>query len=163
MALKVIQVNLQHKKAASAAFCIFVVKENVDITLIQEPWVHQGCVSGLGDCKGKLIHCGTGERFRSCILVHSGIQCLPMVKFCSRDLTTIQIDQQITGGHRGLILSSVYLPYDVGNPPTRELEQLADHCTNNGDHIIYGCDANSHMKSGVAVMSTPEVSTYQNF
>ena len=67
-----------------------------------------------------------------------------MVKFCSRDLTTIKIDRQITGGHRGLILSSVYLPYDVGNPPTRELEQLADHCTNSGDHIIYGCDANSH-------------------
>ena len=57
MALKVIQVNLQHKKAASAAFCKFVVKENVDIALIQEPWVHQG----LGDCKGKLIHCGIGD------------------------------------------------------------------------------------------------------
>jgi hypothetical protein len=43
--LRVLQVNLHHSKAASAALC--VVMKNCDVALVQEPWTYKGVIKGL--------------------------------------------------------------------------------------------------------------------
>ncbi|KAG8327156.1 hypothetical protein J6590_024540 [Homalodisca vitripennis] len=52
--LRVLQINLQHSRAASAAFCQFFLQEGFDLALIQEPWLHQGRVAGLNETKERL-------------------------------------------------------------------------------------------------------------
>jgi hypothetical protein len=42
-----IQANLQHSIAASSILTRTVGVKGVDVALIQEPWYHKGCVSGL--------------------------------------------------------------------------------------------------------------------
>ena len=155
MPLKVLQINLQHSKAASAAFCRYLLKEDVDVALIQEPWIFKGRVAGLGECKGRLIYCDKENSSRTCIFVRSDIQCLPLLEFCSRDITTVKLDRHTKEENKGLVLSSDYLPHDGGNPPTRELEQLVEHCTRRGEQTILGCDTNS----GAARIPIQEVST----
>ncbi|KAG8302841.1 hypothetical protein J6590_023184 [Homalodisca vitripennis] len=51
---RVLQINLQHSRAASAAFCQFFLQEGFDLALIQEPWLHQGRVAGLNQTKERL-------------------------------------------------------------------------------------------------------------
>lgn len=91
-----------------------------------------------------LIHCSKGSQIRTCILVRKGIQCLPLLEFYSSDITKVKINCHVGGGNRDLTLSPVYLLYDGGNSPNRELEQLVVHCIQRGDQTIFGCDTNSH-------------------
>ena len=71
---KIVQINLQHKKAATAAFCKFMVEEDNDLALIQDPWIHKGSVAGLGGAKGKLIYSNSINNTRTRILVRNGMQ-----------------------------------------------------------------------------------------
>jgi hypothetical protein len=41
----VLQVNLHHSRAASAALCVAMRK--YDVALLQEPWTHKGETKGL--------------------------------------------------------------------------------------------------------------------
>jgi hypothetical protein len=50
---KIIQVNLHHSRAASAAIC--VAMRNCDVALIQEPWTYNGEIKGLKEVGGELI------------------------------------------------------------------------------------------------------------
>lgn len=57
--LMFLQMNLQHSKVASAAFCQYFYRGGFDLVLIQKPWLHRGKVAGLSDnnVKGaKLIY-----------------------------------------------------------------------------------------------------------
>jgi hypothetical protein len=62
-ALRILQINLQHSKAALSER---INKENVDLVLIQEPWFHKSRVMGLGGVKGKLIYNSSIENLRTC-------------------------------------------------------------------------------------------------
>jgi hypothetical protein len=42
-----IQANLQHSIAASRILTGTVGGKGIDMTLIQEPWYHKGCIRGL--------------------------------------------------------------------------------------------------------------------
>ncbi|VEN43545.1 unnamed protein product [Callosobruchus maculatus] len=50
--LRVMQINLQHKKAATAALCKIFEAEAIDVALIQEPWISGKRVMGLGNIRG---------------------------------------------------------------------------------------------------------------
>jgi hypothetical protein len=50
----VLQVNLHHSRAASAAVCIAM--KRCDVALIQEPWTYKGVIKGLGVVGGELIY-----------------------------------------------------------------------------------------------------------
>jgi len=144
--LKVLQINLHHSKAASAAFCRTASAQNIDIALIQEPWLVKGRVAGLNEAKGELIYCRTIQNVRTCILVRNRTQCLPCIEFCSRDITAVKVRNNVRGRTSGdVILCSAYLPYDaVQLPPTRELASLVEQRIVSGGHLLVGCDANAH-------------------
>ena len=51
--IKVVQINLHHSRAASALMCMKLLADNIDVALIQEPWLSGGKIRGLR-CKGGL-------------------------------------------------------------------------------------------------------------
>lgn len=142
--MRVIQVNLHHSRAATAALC--KVMSGFDIALIQEPWTYKGNIRGLSGGHWTVIYCTTSENPRTCIIVRKGINILPLTDLCCRDLVAVQIKSSETEGPRGVTLGSVYLPYDDPNPPpTPELVNLVNRCRGtNGSHLVIGCDANAH-------------------
>lgn len=79
--LRILQVNLQYSKAASDAFFHTVALQNVDIALIQEPWMYKDRVAGLNNIQGKLVYCRTINNTKTCILITNGAQCFPCVEF----------------------------------------------------------------------------------
>ena len=146
---KVVQINLHHSKAASASFCQFFLSNNFDLALIQEPWLHRGRISGLGDVKGELIYCPSVGNVRTCILARKELHCTPLIQFCSRDCSAVLITWDQDGRKRSTVIGSVYLPYDSREPPpSRDLELLVEHCSVGNHQLLLGADANAHSKSG---------------
>ncbi len=119
--------------------------EKCDIALIQEPWIHQGKIKGLGGAGGDIVYCRSTQSPRTCIYIKRGIQFLPLVEHCSRDAVAIKVLVTREGLSREIILGSIYLPYDEQElPPTKELKDLISSGRANGSHLILGCDANAH-------------------
>jgi len=144
--IRVLQVNLHHSRAASAA--LSVAMRNCDVALIQEPWTYKGEIKGLKQVGGELIYSRSILYPRICILVKKGFRILPLMHHCSRDLMVVKIKTSSGGGTREIILRLAYLPYDdVEPPPPGELERLVTGCRANGTHLIVGCDANLHHTS----------------
>ena len=144
--MKVLQVNLHHSRAASAA--LSVVMRDCDVTLIQEPWTYNGEIKGLKEVGGELIYSRSTPYPRTCILFKKGFQILLLMHHCSRDLTAVKIKTSDGRGPREVILGSAYLLYDDMEPPApEELERLVTGCRADGTHLIVGCDVNSHHTS----------------
>ena len=72
--MKVLQVNLHHNRAASAA--LRVAMKNCDVALIQEPWTYMGAIKGLKEVSGELIYSRSTQNPRTCILIKKGFQIL---------------------------------------------------------------------------------------
>lgn len=141
--MKVIQINLHHCKAASALLSKKLASENIDIALIQEPWVYRGFVRGV-NCTGGTLYCPNTDNPRTCIYVRDWMNALLKVEFCSRDVTTIETSIREGGRKRILQFSSAYLPYDEPNPPSETVRRLVSHCNETGKELIIGTDANAH-------------------
>ena len=45
--IKVVQINLLYSTAASALMCRKLLADNIDVALIQEPWLSGGKIRGL--------------------------------------------------------------------------------------------------------------------
>ena len=144
--MRVLQVNLHHSRAASAALC--VAMRNCDVALIQEPWSYMGVVKSLKEVGGELIYSRSNQNPRTCILIKKDFQILPLMHHCSRDLTVVKIRGSCDKGLREIILGLAYLPYNEPEPPPpKELEKLVAGCRAKGSHLIIGCDANAHHTS----------------
>jgi len=87
--MKVLQVNLHHSKAVSAA--LSVAMKDCDVALIQEPWTYTGEIKRLKEVGGEPIYSRSIPYTRTCILVKKGFQILPFMHHCSRDLTAVKI------------------------------------------------------------------------
>jgi splicing factor 45 len=82
---------------------------------------------------------------RSCIYIRNHINALPLLKFCSRDATTVRLTYTYGGGNRELVVISAYLPYDSDEQsPTKEVRDITDYCYSRKKQLIIGCDANAH-------------------
>jgi len=144
--MRVLRVNLHHSRAASTT--LSVSTRNCDVALIQEPWTYKGEIKGLQEVGGELIYSRSIPRPRTCILVKKGFRTLPLMHYCSRDLTVVKIKTLGGGRPWEIVPGTAYLPYDdVEPPPPGELERLVTGCRANGTHLIVGCDANSHHTS----------------
>ena len=79
----------------------------------------QGAIKGLKGVSGELIYSRSTQNPRTCILIKTGFQILPLMNHCSRDLTAVKITASGGGRLREIILGSAYLPYDDAEPPPR--------------------------------------------
>jgi len=140
--------HLHHSRAASAALG-FAMKDR-DVALIQEPFTYKGKIKLLKEVDEELINSVSIPYPRTRILVKKGFQILPLMHYCSKELTAVKIKTSVGGVPREIILESAYLQYDdVEPPPPGELERLVTGCRADGTNLIVGCDANSHHTSAV--------------
>lgn len=143
--LRVLQANLQHKKAATATLCRILMEGNIDVALIQEPWLYKGKVGGLGEARGELIYDYNSDNVRACIFVKTELHALKLTNLCFRDQAAIKLKLHMAGTETEAVLASTYLPYDsIQPPPSDELRLLEQHCRLSNQQMIVGMDANSH-------------------
>jgi hypothetical protein len=74
--MKIMQVNLHHSRAASAALCVAMRK--CDVALLEEPWTYRGEIKGLKEVGGELIYSRSTQNSRTCIYVKKGFRILPL-------------------------------------------------------------------------------------
>ena len=92
-----VQANLQHSIAASGILTRTVGARGIDLSLIQEPWYRDGCVSGLGIPGYTLYSVRGKDRSRACILARNmNIRGLP--GFSCRDLVVVLVTYEVDGG-----------------------------------------------------------------
>ena len=105
--LRVLQVNLQHSRVASAALCVAI--RNCAVALIQEPCTYKGEIKGLKEVGGELTYSRSTQHPRTCILVKKDFRILSLMHHCSRDLTAVKIKTSCGWEAEGYILGSAYL------------------------------------------------------
>jgi splicing factor 45 len=117
----------------------------MDVALIQEPWVYGDRIRGLHNRWGILFSAGPGIDSRACISVRNTIQAFPLLELCSRDVVMVRLSFNGEGSIRDLIVTSAYLPYDSDEPPpSGELWDAINYCCRNNLQLIAGYDANAH-------------------
>jgi len=137
--VSVIQINLQHCKAATAVLCKQIARMDSVIVLIQEPWINGSKILGLGTLCQSAYRGSSGDGARSCI-VAKGLNVYNLPRFGTRDLTAVRVEYCQNDVNTCAILASVYMPIDA-DIPTHEVEQLITYCDL---PLIIGYDTNSH-------------------
>jgi len=137
-----VQINLQHCRAAASVLCKQLSEYETVIALVQEPWIRKGKILGLNTKGINLFRgCLTGHP-RTCVLIN-GLHALDSPQFGTKDVTAVRIDYKKADRMQALVVASVYLPIDTA-PPTKELEQLVMHCESKNLPIVIACNSNSH-------------------
>ena len=89
---KFVQINLKHSKLASANLLIFMIKNDITISLIQEPWVRDGKVMGLEHKDFRILYKAIdGGRPRSCIFIHKKFNSFLLSNYSDADNTAVRI------------------------------------------------------------------------
>lgn len=118
-----------------------LLEGQASLALIQEPWVANTQVLGLGTA-GKVLVNSTGIRPRACIIFNNNVDFLPIPEVCSDDLVAAFVDLKGWSGAR-VIVCSAYLPGERDNP-TGDLAKVVDYAALNNAELLVGCDANAH-------------------
>jgi hypothetical protein len=66
-AIKFVQINLHHGKAATTTLCQQLAEGKVDVALIQEPWIYRDQIRGLTNCRGIIYSVAPENNAESCI------------------------------------------------------------------------------------------------
>ncbi|XP_037939932.1 uncharacterized protein LOC119673149, partial [Teleopsis dalmanni] len=136
---KVVQINLKHSKCATDNLAVLLREEDIDLAIIQEPWVHSSCVKGLNINGYNLFYDKGQGKPRSCILAKTHLNAFLCSHLSSLDITTIRIERKLKPA---ILVTSAYMPHDDEAPPEGVLlvqnfaqtEKLA---------LLMGCDANA--------------------
>ncbi|XP_047508580.1 uncharacterized protein LOC125051980 [Pieris napi] len=135
-----IQANLQHSQTASASLRRLLETNPKTIAAIQEPWIRNGKICGLGSTGGKLLLDTSVSNPRTCIILPKHVPAFLINELCSRNLTAIRLHRN---NQPDVVLASAYLPGDE-DVPTPELGLLADYCEREKLELIIAADSNAH-------------------
>lgn len=135
--LNMLQINLHHSKLASSNLVSVLAKEDIDIVLIQEPWIRENSqVCGLKLKGFTLCHVKGEGRVRSCVMIKSNLNFLFAEDRSDEDVVVVVLRV----GSKTLTTVSAYFPIDNDTIPSGKIQQVVDK----GDDYIIGCDANAH-------------------
>lgn len=115
--LNIIQINLHHCRAAALNLAAALLRMGVDVALIQEPWQRRGVVCGLNIRGYNILTPTSREKVLSCIVVKSNLNYLFLSNLSNADLTVARLETGSGEGGSGMLVASVYLPYEAPNPP----------------------------------------------
>lgn len=93
--IRLVQVNLKHKICAVENALINFNINNIDVALIQEPWIRHGKVMGFASKEYKLFYKTSSVenyRPRACILVKNTINAFLLPSFSDGDTTTVCLE-----------------------------------------------------------------------
>jgi len=137
MSLRLLQINLHHSKAASAALLLRLTEGGADLVLVQEPWVVGGKVAGLGTKEYKLMLDPKEGKIRTCILAKRHLSIFLLRNYSNGDNTAVSLELQSDS----IRVLSAYWAFEKENPPVRG---LAEECEKLKNGLVIGCDANAH-------------------
>jgi len=135
-----LQINLHHSKAASAALLIRLATGNIDVVLIQEPWIVGNNICGLSTPLYKLFYTKGKGKTRTCILTTTHFNAYLIPQFSEGDLTTVRLE---LSEHTHHTIASFYLAHDYDGPLPHTTTQQLIHA-HPSKELILGGDANSH-------------------
>ena len=137
--IRVIQINLHHSKAASAALLLKLTKSEEDIVLIQEPWINGNRICGLRMKGYKILYSNNSEKIRSCILGRNNLNIFLIPQYSDGDVTAAGLEV----GNNKIWLASAYMASDKKIPPDN-LGDLITAAEHRKIGVVLGCDANAH-------------------
>lgn len=141
------QINLQHSKAATALLCkrLSMLHTLPYIITIQEPWVHNQRICGLGSLReATILYDERAIRPRTCLIVSNRFAATRLTHFCGQDLVAAKVSYEDGSGWKHLVVASGYFPYDsLLPPPPKAVVELVAHCELKQIGLILCCDANA--------------------
>jgi hypothetical protein len=99
--IKVVQINLHHRRAASALMCRKLLADNIDVALIQEPWRKSEVLR----CIGGIIISPICDNPSTCIYVKNRIHSMANLRLCCRDATTVEVSAVVDDCRRTIRFS----------------------------------------------------------
>lgn len=141
--IKVGQLNLHHCREASALLCKRLAGGDLDLALIQEPWIHDGSIMGLKVKGYNLFYDTLCNRPRACIIAKSGLNAINLVNYLDGDLVAVSINHIVNGCRTDFVFVSAYLPYDGVDPLSVKAKAVLNLCGSK-KKLVFGCDANAH-------------------
>ena len=111
--LRVIQINLQHSKTVSAALLLRLLIEDVELILVQEPWVIGNSVCGLNTKGYRLAYIQNSGKPRDCVMVKNNINSLLVHRFSDKDTVTMVVEVRSVS----FWITSSYLAPEYGLAP----------------------------------------------
>ena len=111
------------------------------LSLVQEPWIVNGKIMGLG---GLLCFRDAASTSPRACIVAKAINVVPQWERCTGDLMVVTTEMDGVGR---VAIASAYFPNVEGqdmNVPSTEVAQLMDHCKALKMPLLIGCDANAH-------------------
>lgn len=139
------QINLHHCRAAALNLQAVILREGVDIALIQEPWQWKGRVLGLKIPGYTTLSASNSCKIRTCIVLKNNLNFFFLPNLSNADLVVARLESVPSMGSRGLLLVSAYLPYDSLIPPPGDaLESLVTYSSSQRLNLVIGADANAH-------------------
>lgn len=142
-AIKCLQVNLHHAVAATDEALRRFIKQNMDVLLVQEPWVRGSRITGLPSRSGKLIYHMGDAVPRAALFIKNHVSYLPISRFIQRDIAAVLIDVALPGGRTKVAIASAYHHGEDASPP-EAVRSFIQHCKRMNLQFIIGCDSNSH-------------------
>ncbi|XP_073831218.1 uncharacterized protein isoform X2 [Musca autumnalis] len=138
--LRILQINLHHCKAAAAELLLSLTNSEVDIVLVQEPYIYKNKVSGLNNANFEVFASSEGDKVRTCVVGRKNLNLIFLSNYSNGDMCTVRLEN---GREKATLLSSIYMPYEDPDPPNQGVHRLLKE--NLGVcNVILGCDANAH-------------------
>ncbi|XP_061396049.1 uncharacterized protein LOC133331684, partial [Musca vetustissima] len=134
------QINLHHCKAAADELLLSLTNSEVDIALVQEPYIYKNMVSRLRNANFDIFAASMGDKVRTCIVGKKSLNLIFLSNYSNGDMCTVRLEHK-TG--RATLLSSVYMPFEEMDPPATCVRKMLDEMTSTCN-VILGCDANAH-------------------
>lgn len=139
---KFLQANLQHSRAATAALQKTMRADQIDLALLQEPYMVKGKVQGVDHREWEILV--SGPNARTCISFRKNLNIMPLLELCSRDLSVaVWKTKDNDGKDVEVIIASLYLPYEEPVPGA-EMTKLGQYIDSKKMEAVIGMDSNAH-------------------
>lgn len=136
--LKVVQINLKHSRIASDNLRILLAEEDIDLGIIQEPYVRDNVVIGLHGNGYKTLYIKDNGKPRSCLIAKNNLNIFLCPQLSTADFTVARLE--LTEG-KSTYIASCYMAHACDAPPREVGSAMANIHPQNT--IIIGCDANA--------------------
>ena len=136
--LKIIQLNSQHKKVANALLTKELVDNNIDVAILQEPYIDckKNSIPGLSS---DYVAYYAGNKATSAIIVRKNLKHIVLSKITTNHLVAVKINTF----DKALIFISCYAGRNE-DPIPSELDENWPYLKRLSPFIILGVDTNAH-------------------